>query len=721
MKHDDTKVPQFFRAAGRAAPVEHETDSQSQLSDLIADVITAIRRSFLYIALISLVAFALSLLLASQMTAKYEALGRLVIDQSLGTTDVTSRSSNIFGETMMIDSEVESLVSRDLLNKVAERLGAQNVDATFAISAESTHEERGEAIDTLLEGLSVERVDSTFVIDVRFEAETPELAAMVVNLLMEEFRLWRQSVLMTYMDEASVILGSQIAASDAEVADAERRVEEFKTQFENHSAASASVLEAKLGETAEDLFRTESILQRLDGEVAAVRTALSDPTAITDDIIEALPADIAPVIGRAAAELRQLAASGEVTARSQTLTSQIESQLRREETSIEARRSAVLPTVTALRIERENLNREFAGYRTYLVDLRGLERQAEALAARHVALLNQLQNTRQETNLVLNPARILQTAAPPLEPTGLGPKTLIVIATLAGLLASLAFALIREQIDGSFRNSQQLCAATRTNYFGSFPTIPSAMLRRAPAVPGTYANRLSRKERKLLSLSSFAIRQPGSRAAKAIGRSTFGIETECERPAIISVISALGGEGKSVVSSNLGFALSAQGYRVLLVDGDRRNRGLSSALGPAAKQKKTEFGIHFAACDAEFRKLTTDLDLIYTREGTLGSASWLTKLVKLLQSSEDDAYDYVIIDTPPLAFMPEAINFVSESDASIMVVKWGSTRMSLVRRLLAQNPGIRNGLIGAIFCQTDPKLQDRYEYLPDGHGYYDDA
>ncbi|MGR3513612.1 MAG: GumC family protein [Paracoccaceae bacterium] len=720
MKHDKGSVLKLYPAEGQGRMPEDASTSPAHLSDLIADVVTAIRRSLPYVAMISIAALVLSLILALNVTPKYEALGRLVIDQSLGSNEATTRPNNIFGETMMLDSEVESLMSRDLLSAVALRLGEVGADEQYVITETSTLEERGEAIDALIEGLSVERVDSTFVIDVRFEAETPELAATVVNLLMEEFRQWRQSVLTSYMQEAAGILGREIAASDAEVAAAERRVEEFKNEFASQTTASVSVLQARIDETSEDLFRTELILGRLDSQISAIQSALADPQAITSEIIEELPASLALDIGDAAQELRTLAASGENPIRRGVLTAQIENRLTGTVAPLDQQRSAVLPTVISLRQERDDLNQELADYRAYLIDLRGLERQANALAARHVALLGQLQNTRQETNLVLNPARILQTAVPPLDPTGLGSKALVLIGTAAGLMAALAFALIREQVDGSFRNSRQLTAITQTRFFGSFPLIDVSALKRAPTLPGIDEAALKRRQRNMFSLFSIGIRRPNSRSAKALGRTVFGIETEVKKPATISVISALGSEGKSVFSSNLAFALAEQGYRVLLVDGDRRNRGVSEALEAVAEPEACALDEQLAAGGAEFRKLTSNLFMIYLNKDTAGKASGLISAAKRLQATKSLAFDYIVVDTPPLAFMPEAMTFVRESDASILAVKWGSTKMSVVERLLGQNPGIRDALIGAVFCLTKPKLQDRYEYLPGDHGYYDE-
>ena len=46
---------------------------------------------------------------------------------------------------------------------------------------------------------------------------------------------------------------------------------------------------------------------------------------------------------------------------------------------------------------------------------------------------------------------------------------------------------------------------------------------------------------------------------------------------IISIVNHKGGTGKTTTTINLGSALAAQGYRVLLVDFDAQ--GLESALG----------------------------------------------------------------------------------------------------------------------------------------------
>ncbi|MDA8585467.1 hypothetical protein N9L47_04260 [Rhodobacteraceae bacterium] len=621
---------------------------------------------------------------------------------------------------MIIDSEVESIHSRDLLLKLGESLFDAGIDADFSISPEDDFIVREEAIDALTDALEVERVNSTFVVDIRFEADMPEVAAAVVNQLMEEFRLAREEVLATYLDGAGNLLQAQIDSSDAEVAKAERRIEEFRTQFQVESNDGRGMLEGEIADTDEDLLRIEAVIQELDDQINAIDNAVVNVEALTlaklDDLASATDVEAGPLRSRVI-DLQDLVASDGSSTVREALSTEIATQLGAYSSRLKARRDAVLPSAEALERRRGYLSSELSERRNNLVDMRGLERQARALESRHIALLAQLQDTRQASTL-LNPVRVLQAAVPPLEPSSMSPKMLLAISILLGLMAGIGFALLREQVDSSFRSSRQLEEITGTKYLGAVPVIRPTRIKRIPVIEGLDQTHLKRFDKKELIKLSFAARYPDSRFAKTVDRSIFEIETTCGAPANVAILSCVGDEGKTLFVCNLGFSLGKRGRRVLIADLDKKNRGLSKVIGNIGFPVETEFDAELSEVGAEYREITPNLYAVCFKGDGPRNTSKLLPLIQRLQEAQSEPFDFTILDTPPIAYLPETLEFARFSDASIMVVRWGRTRKGLASRLLNQNRAALPSLIGAVMSQTDSALFDRYEHLPDSQHYY---
>ena len=124
--------------------------------------------------------------------------------------------------------------------------------------------------------------------------------------------------------------------------------------------------------------------------------------------------------------------------------------------------------------------------------------------------------------------------------------------------------------------------------------------------------------------------------------------SEPSRPRVIPVASGKGGVGKSLLSANLGAALSAMGYRVILVDLDLGGSNLHSLVGV----ENTHMGIagysHKGAASLNDLLVDTPIEGVKLVSGDAlipGAANipwWFKK--KLLSELKDLAADFVLID-----------------------------------------------------------------------------
>lgn len=186
---------------------------------------------------------------------------------------------------------------------------------------------------------------------------------------------------------------------------------------------------------------------------------------------------------------------------------------------------------------------------------------------------------------------------------------------------------------------------------------------------------------------------------------------------VISITSCNENEGKTEVSLGLGRSLAELGMRVLVIDADMRK---SVIAGRNADIKKP----------AGLSEVLTDQrsieDCIYSTQyetlDLLFAGKYPPNPVELLNSKHFSAlleecrsrYDYIIIDTPPLARVIDAAVIAPLCDGTIMLISDGKVRISTAQEVVAQLKMSGGKILGVIRNDNSKKHRtrtgSRYEY-----------
>lgn len=171
---------------------------------------------------------------------------------------------------------------------------------------------------------------------------------------------------------------------------------------------------------------------------------------------------------------------------------------------------------------------------------------------------------------------------------------------------------------------------------------------------------------------------------------------------VVMIASAVPGEGKTLTASNLALTFSESYERsVLLIDGDLRKPGLHAVFG-----LDNSYGLADGLTAMEERKLPVQRVSSRLAVLTAGVASrdpmaGLTsdRMRRLLDEARE-GFDWVFIDTPPVAFLSDANLLSHMVDAAVMVVKAGSTPFDLVQRAIDAIG--RDRTVGVVLNRADP-------------------
>lgn len=196
---------------------------------------------------------------------------------------------------------------------------------------------------------------------------------------------------------------------------------------------------------------------------------------------------------------------------------------------------------------------------------------------------------------------------------------------------------------------------------------------------------------------------------------------------VIVITSCLEHEGKSSISFDLCRNLAEAGKRVLLVDADLRKsvmmtryteekglKGLSHVLSGQATAEE-------AICPTSVGGMDILFSGPYPPNPTelVGNAAFGE-----LIASYRDAYDYIIVDAPPLGLVVDAAVMAPACDGAILVVNVGHVKGRMAQQVKAQLEKSGKGILGVVLNHVDRKKTTggAYAYAgstySDGYGYY---
>lgn len=178
------------------------------------------------------------------------------------------------------------------------------------------------------------------------------------------------------------------------------------------------------------------------------------------------------------------------------------------------------------------------------------------------------------------------------------------------------------------------------------------------------------------------------------------------------IVSAVPSEGKTLTASNLALTMS-ESYRrdTLLIDADLRRPSIDQVFKLTPGAGLIEGLKHPTQRQIAVRRVSEFLSILPA--GLLDSdpmEALTSDRMQQLVREASRTFDWVVIDTPPVALLPDARLLTTLADAALLVVRSGSTPYDLVKRAIDAIG--KNRLLGCVLNGTDPSE------LEHGHYYY---
>lgn len=182
----------------------------------------------------------------------------------------------------------------------------------------------------------------------------------------------------------------------------------------------------------------------------------------------------------------------------------------------------------------------------------------------------------------------------------------------------------------------------------------------------------------------------------------------------IVVTSSVPNEGKSTVACALAQAAASSGKRILIMECDMRRRSLAHQLGVQPRAGlyavlSEQVPLEQAITATRYPNLYfLDAEPSIPNPPDVIASNRFTRLLDTLEN----AYNYVIIDTPPVGTFVDAAVLASHADATVFVVREGFVKRNEVIAAFEQLKKAGANVIGAVqnYCETSHSSGYYYEY-----------
>lgn len=290
-----------------------------------------------------------------------------------------------------------------------------------------------------------------------------------------------------------------------------------------------------------------------------------------------------------------------------------------------------------------------------------------------------------------------------------------IVGLLVGVVLAMAGIIIRELVDVTVRAEEDIARVC------SHPVLAAVPDMTAPVKGGHYqrtgyGNRKqpadTQQEPKLIGNDiSFA----ASEAYKLLRTKLQYSFADESNSRVIGIASALTGEGKSLTAINLAHSLAQLDKKVLLVDCDMRRPSLATKL-PISKRPGLS---GYLTSQNHLDELVQDCGI----EGdeyafkVIASGQNPPNPVELLSSARmkrlitklRDAYDYIILDLPPVSEVSDALAVAKMVDGILLVVRQHYCQRPALSTANRQFAFVDGRILGVVYnCTNDDS--NRYGY-----------
>jgi capsular exopolysaccharide synthesis family protein len=329
-----------------------------------------------------------------------------------------------------------------------------------------------------------------------------------------------------------------------------------------------------------------------------------------------------------------------------------------------------------------------------------LEREVAANKQLFDMFLGRFKETSAAGDLQSTVARVVDAAIPSAVPYKPNKRQVVLIALVVGLFVAVMLALLLERLDSTVKTSHDVESKLGLPVLAALPIITERKV----------------KIERIFELNPQAVFSEGIRTAR-----TGILLSSIDAPHRMLVItSSIPGEGKTTFATNLALAF-AQTKRVVLVDADMRRPSIGKLFGKEPNSPGLSSLVAASTPASECIFKVDDAELHVVPSGPIPPNPLELMLSKRFEDALyklQEMFEMVIIDSPPVQLVSDAMVISRHCSGLIFVVKADDTPYQVARNAVKRLRQAQAHLIGVALNQLDFQRADRYYGEYTGYSKY---
>jgi exopolysaccharide transport family protein len=675
-----------------AEPLERTLDLRQYLN--------FVWRNWLFIASVTVVAFLIGVINLVRAIPLYTASTQVLLERHENAPGLDGGIGDRFDNDSYLDYQIAILGSDSLLRRVVlkERLAdpppnakepqstdVPNTGVPKDVSKAAEDPSLHNGIDRVRGALNISRSGGA-LLNISITWDDPVRAGQLANAVADAFVVDQLDARLESAKRASGWLSDRIVELRQQLRDSEEAVAKFRKEHGlTRSGPTVALNEQQLANLNDKLIsaRTDAAEKKalvdFIADLAAGKKTLDslpDSMQSTSSMMSALRSKLADLSQREADLLarynRTYPAVVNVEAEKRDIERTIAAETQRTAESVKSDYALAKARLDAIQQAMDEATGQGAPDNDVAVRLRELERTAAVNKTLFEEFLQKAKIADEQSTFRARDVRVIMPAQAGGQ-TFPNPRKVLLNALVVGLGLGIGAAFAIEMLRGGFTSPRQVEETL------GLPVLASVRrLKKSDLV----------KDGKNIPVPYYQLHQPLSPFSESMRtlRSSIHMSDVDQPPRVIHVTSALPGEGKTTIAVSLAISAALAGIKVVLVDADLRHPAASRFF-----KLEREKGLVDLLTGAEntdnVLRFYKDLKLTVLPAGSKSlnppdvlSSERMKELIAYLK----ETFDYVVVDSPPIGPVVDAVILANLADKTILVVEWASTPRELVGATIKQ-------------------------------------
>jgi len=571
-------------------------------------------------------------------------------------------------------------------------------------------------VNTFIGRITISPIRNSRLVDVSFQAKDRVLAAQITNTIARAYIDLNLQTKLKATQDAVAWLNQQVEVEKKKVDQSEQTllrykqeqgiVTDFSSNVETITAQKLAELNKQVVEASSRRVESETRFRQAKSMEGSPDAMGSIPEVLNNPLIQDIKKQEVEIYKKLSELSKRygvnhpqiIALNNEMT----TLNTRKAAEIQRVINALQNEYRVALAREQSLKGSLNQQKGETLSLNAKAIDYSVLKREAETSKDMYDLLVKRFKETSLTEDIRTGNIRVIDPAEIPGAPVKPKKAQNILLAIFVGLSMGVGLAFFLEWLDNTIKTSEEVTSLLKIPFLGPVPAI--------------FTDKDTDADSELRDPTEdlIALRSPKATASESYRgiRTSIMFSAADISPQIILVCSAGAKEGKTITAANIAVTMAQAGSKVLLIDCDMRrpklhrlfnvprDRGLSNVL--VGDSTLADTIIHSSVPNIDILPCGP----IPPNPSELIGSHHMQALIDEIRKS----YERIIIDSPPLAAVTDAVILSSIVDGVIFVIRYGQIHRETIKNGIAQLHSVNARILGAVMNDVQTGQYGYYYY-----------